>query len=386
MRERPSYYAVIPADVRYDKELSANAKLLYGEITALCNKRGYCWAGNKYFADLYDTTESSVKRWIKNLSDAGYIVVSYNYVEGKKEIQSRIIEISNAEQRGGCKNEPTSPPDGGDGDVKNAENEAKDAENEAKDEMPAVEKDGTAVEAAGGGCKNDPTWGQKCTHVGSFLNGGGCKNALDNITSIITKFNKFEESTSTPADIKKTADAAVVVEDPLYTDLEMAFSMIDPLLVFDRNFYHAALSTLQKYNLDNAYLKWLYEFCKKKEPRDLTGYFFTVFHEENLIRRFIASRQPAVKTAAARTAVCPVCGANHSEYSQCPSCGFSGDPNDPKQVEPAKVIFNMPQDIRASYEKDRGLAFEPALSLASRFAMLKAVNLKYGIEKQVFDG
>ena len=28
---KPSYYAVIPADVRYDPRLKPNAKLLYGE-------------------------------------------------------------------------------------------------------------------------------------------------------------------------------------------------------------------------------------------------------------------------------------------------------------------------------------------------------------------
>lgn len=67
------YYAIIPANVRYDKRLSANAKLLYGEITALSNEKGYCWATNGYFADLYGVSLGSISNWIGDLEKAGYI-------------------------------------------------------------------------------------------------------------------------------------------------------------------------------------------------------------------------------------------------------------------------------------------------------------------------
>ena len=45
--EQPSYYSILTANVRYDKELKANEKLLFSEITALSNRNGYCHATNK---------------------------------------------------------------------------------------------------------------------------------------------------------------------------------------------------------------------------------------------------------------------------------------------------------------------------------------------------
>lgn len=66
------YYGILPAEVRYDKELPANAKLLFVEITSLCRLEGYCWATNAYFADLLGATERTVTRWVKILCDKGY--------------------------------------------------------------------------------------------------------------------------------------------------------------------------------------------------------------------------------------------------------------------------------------------------------------------------
>ena len=93
MDNKKSYYAIIPANVRYDKDIPANAKLLYGEITALCNEKGYCWAGNKYFADLYGASIRSVTRWIKELSDKGYIEIKLICKEGTKEVGIRYISL-----------------------------------------------------------------------------------------------------------------------------------------------------------------------------------------------------------------------------------------------------------------------------------------------------
>lgn len=90
-----SYYAIIPAEVRYDEELPPNAKLLYGEITSLCNEKGYCWATNQYFADLYKVSKITVSRWISTLYKKGYIAVETLYKEGTKEIIERHLYIVN---------------------------------------------------------------------------------------------------------------------------------------------------------------------------------------------------------------------------------------------------------------------------------------------------
>ena len=92
--EKPSYFAILTADVRYDKTLKPLARLLYAEITALCNKEGYCWAGNQYFADLYEVDKNTVSGWIGQLKTRGYITVQLEYKEGTKQILNRYIRIN----------------------------------------------------------------------------------------------------------------------------------------------------------------------------------------------------------------------------------------------------------------------------------------------------
>ena len=74
MGTEPSYYAIIPARVRYS-DITANAKLLYGEVTALSNEKGYCWASNAHFAELYKVSEKQVSLWFKQLADKKFIEI-----------------------------------------------------------------------------------------------------------------------------------------------------------------------------------------------------------------------------------------------------------------------------------------------------------------------
>lgn len=64
MSESPSYYAILPANVRYDKTLKSMEKIMFAEITALTESNGYCFAQNGYFAGLYDVSNETVSRWV----------------------------------------------------------------------------------------------------------------------------------------------------------------------------------------------------------------------------------------------------------------------------------------------------------------------------------
>ena len=72
---KPSYYGILPANVRYCKQLKPIARLMYADITALCNKSGYCTAKNAYFAEAFEVSERSITRYIKNLEDLEFIFI-----------------------------------------------------------------------------------------------------------------------------------------------------------------------------------------------------------------------------------------------------------------------------------------------------------------------
>ena len=76
MESKPGYWAVIPAQVRYDANIPPSAKLLYAEISSLTDVRGYCYASNAYFESLYNLSERTISRLIRTLADAGYINIA----------------------------------------------------------------------------------------------------------------------------------------------------------------------------------------------------------------------------------------------------------------------------------------------------------------------
>lgn len=87
-------YMVIPTLVGIDKELPFGARVLYGLISSLSHKEGYCWATNAYFADILGVSKSSISNWISLLQKKGYITSDIIYKKGTREIEARHIKVN----------------------------------------------------------------------------------------------------------------------------------------------------------------------------------------------------------------------------------------------------------------------------------------------------
>lgn len=90
-KRTPGYYAVIPASVRYDDKIPANAKLLYGEISALIGNEGFCYASNAYFASLYGLSERTISGLISALQSHNYLTVSVERDQSGKVLNRKLF-------------------------------------------------------------------------------------------------------------------------------------------------------------------------------------------------------------------------------------------------------------------------------------------------------
>ena len=103
MQEKPNYYGILPASVRYDKKVTAKAGYLYTEITALSNKWGFCIASNGYFAKLYDVSPITVSRWVSTLKKQGHIFVEFEKTASgnQRKIYPIMLKGVNKKVKGG---------------------------------------------------------------------------------------------------------------------------------------------------------------------------------------------------------------------------------------------------------------------------------------------
>src|SRR6267154_3736002 len=67
------FIAVIPYRVQADKNLSAAAKLFFGQIVGLSRKFGYIFATDEQLSKMTDEPLRNIERWLADLEKSGYI-------------------------------------------------------------------------------------------------------------------------------------------------------------------------------------------------------------------------------------------------------------------------------------------------------------------------
>jgi uncharacterized phage protein (TIGR02220 family) len=110
MNKDHGYYFVIPANIFHHKDLSANAKLMYGIVSNFCDRYGKCTASNKFFAEAFNKSENTVSRWISELEFYDLLDSFIDFSSGNK----RILTLSTKIVRAIPKNDETYPQKWGD--------------------------------------------------------------------------------------------------------------------------------------------------------------------------------------------------------------------------------------------------------------------------------
>ena len=143
-----NFYAIIPAFIRYDKRLPMLSRFLYGELTALCNEKGYCWASNRYFAELYEVSIETISRYIAKLKEFGYIKITY---DSSKKDNDRRIYINDIQIEANIKTE-------------NQEQDNTDNEENAETEKPPLTKTSNTLDE---NIKHNNTCNNTCNNTES---------------------------------------------------------------------------------------------------------------------------------------------------------------------------------------------------------------------------
>jgi len=142
MENQPNYFSVTPAVVRYHPGLCANAKLLYGELTALANRDGFAYPSNEYLANLYSVNERQIRRWLVELREAGFVQIIEH--EGQRRIYIDAvytIDLSTLTQGGADKK------DRGGRTKKTARADEKDRHNNTINNIPTTEVVGADLDS-----------------------------------------------------------------------------------------------------------------------------------------------------------------------------------------------------------------------------------------------
>lgn len=68
-KEQTLGWSLVPPKILANENITSSAKLVWGRIKGLENKKGYCWASNKFIAQSMALTKGTVSNLVKQLID-----------------------------------------------------------------------------------------------------------------------------------------------------------------------------------------------------------------------------------------------------------------------------------------------------------------------------
>ena len=79
---------IMPIKVLSDDNLTFLERLMLLHIISLCKQKGYCWATNNYFGEIYKVSRTTISKSINKLASCNYIKLEY---ENKNQNNSKRI-------------------------------------------------------------------------------------------------------------------------------------------------------------------------------------------------------------------------------------------------------------------------------------------------------
>jgi hypothetical protein len=332
---------------------------LFGEISALSNKEGFCWASNNYFAALYEVDPSAVSKWIKCLADAGFIRLEYSF--NNYGVKLRKIFLKDA---------PAQPP--------------KSHVESAPKPPPPSDPEPPPTPAPTGGIdlrQYPPESNQQGIDLfqqGIDLFHGGIEKTADIILQANNTANNIyitpsaSSSPPEPEKIKtqKTEEAA---------KLKTVLKSIHKELVFSPDFYPKAARFIAENNLDAGYPQWLFLYCKRLQPKSLTGFYYKVFSDPRFAELYVSKSESDVPDKPPKTVPCPACGALRQPFDNCPQCGLPANHRDDQSlILQHRRIAQMPPEVRALYEQALSDIRIDSGNIKDFLSSLNAVNCQFG--------
>lgn len=94
-RNESPLFAIIPMSILENQNLSANAKLLYGEIMALSKKSGKCYATNEHLGKILGLKRESIPQLLRELSGNGLVFVDIKRTKDGTYRDIRVLFFDN---------------------------------------------------------------------------------------------------------------------------------------------------------------------------------------------------------------------------------------------------------------------------------------------------